>query len=432
MNDVRVALDKIAERRPVLIDLSLTRIHAALAKLGDPHKRLPPVFHVAGTNGKGSTIAYIRAILEACGNDVHVFTSPHLVRYNERIVVAGAEISDQRFVDVLARCDGVVGDDELTFFEMITCTAFLAFSEAPADYLALEVGLGGRLDATNVIDKPLAAVITPVAFDHQDFLGRDLASIAAEKAGIFRPGAPAVVGPQPPEAMAVFEQRALGEGAALRAYGTHWDAYAEHGRLVYQDENGLCDLSAPRLVGGHQIANAGLAVAAIKSAGIGADDHALSTGIERATWPGRLQRLKTGPLIELLRRETGEETEIWLDGGHNPHAARAVAAALGDMEEKSSRPLILIAGIQANKDAQGFFKAFDGIAAAVIAVRADHHGAAKSDDVASAAIAAGLPARACGSVEEAVLFAAGSNREPPRILVCGSLFLAGEILAKNG
>ena len=247
MTNPEAVLARIAEKRPVLIDLGLERMHAALARLGDPHKRLPPVFHVAGTNGKGSTVAFLRAILEADGRSVHTFTSPHLVRFNERIVLGGEEIGDDYLMEVLSRCDREVGSKSLTFFEAVTCAAFLAFSEEPADYLLLEVGLGGRLDSTNVIETSLAALVAPVALDHQQFLGEDLASIAAEKAGVFRPGRPAVVGPQTPTAMQALEASAAVIGAPLFAFGSSWNAFLEHGRLIYQDDDGLSDLAPPRL-----------------------------------------------------------------------------------------------------------------------------------------------------------------------------------------
>jgi dihydrofolate synthase/folylpolyglutamate synthase len=429
--DPATVLARIQERRPVLIDLGLERMRAALARLGDPHLRLPDIFHVAGTNGKGSTCAYLKAILEASGARVHRFTSPHLVRFNERIELAGAAISDDALVDVLTRCDEAVGRKSLTFFEAATAAAFLAFAEHAADYLVLEVGLGGRLDATNVVPCSRAAVVAPVALDHQHFLGETLAEIAGEKAGVFRAGAPAVVGPQSEEAMQVLEARAAAAGARFFAFGSAWSCWSEHGRLIYQDEAGLLDLDPPRLLGAHQISNAGLAVAAIRAAGIPADAAAISRGLASAFWPARLQRLKTGPLIDRARERLDEEPEIWLDGGHNPHAGRAVAAVMADLQERIARPLILISGMQSTKDAKGFFAAFEGLASIVLAVRADHEGAAPAAEVAAAAGRAGLPSEACDSLEEAIDIALELEAEPPRLLVCGSLYLAGEVLKEN-
>ncbi len=420
-------MNAIAARRPSLIDLGLARVEEALGALGDPHRRLPPVLHVAGTNGKGSTIAYMKAMLEAAGARPHVFTSPHLVRFNERIVLAGEMISDAALADVMTRVDEAVGPDALTFFETITCAAFLAFAETPADYLLLEVGLGGRLDATNVIDAPLASVITPIALDHQQFLGADLASIAREKAGIFKRGAPAVIGPQTPESMTALEACAGVAGSKPFVYGSDWTVFAEQGRLVYQDHDGLRDLAAPRLLGAHQIMNAGLAVAALKASSLGLGDEVLSMGVVNAYWPARLQRLTKGPLVTAA----GEGAEIWLDGGHNPHAARAVAAAFSDLEERSGARLVLIAGLQANKDAKGYFAAFEGLASKVYAVTAAHKAAAPAANIAGAARAARLNATTSPSVADAIAAARSENEESLRILICGSLYLAGEVLAEN-
>ena len=429
MSNVEAALERIAARRPQIIDLSLDRVHAALARLGDPHKCLPPVFHVAGTNGKGSTIAFLRSMLEAAEKSVHVYTSPHLVRFNERIVLAGREIADDALIDALNRVDVAVGDEKLTYFETATCAAFLAFVETPADYLILEVGLGGRLDATNVLARPLAAIVAPVDFDHQQFLGETIGQIAAEKAGVFRKGAPAVIGRQDPAALAVLLQHADEIGAEAFAMGRDWDAYAERGRLVFQDEAGLLDLDAPRLPGAHQYDNAALAVAALRFAGLDIPDALLSKGVSSAFWPARLQRLSSGPLIDLATDLLGEAPEIWLDGGHNPHAGRSVAGVMADMETRHSRPLILIAGMQANKNAAGYFENFNGIARYAYCVSADHRGVMAARDLAEAARLAGLTAEPVEDVSKAVSRACQKTQhESPRFLICGSLYLAGEIL----
>ena len=431
MTNIEAALDRIAARRPRIIDLSLDRVHAALDRLGAPHRALPPVFHVAGTNGKGSTIAFLRAMLEAAGKSVHVYTSPHLVRFNERIVLAGEEISDEALINALDAVDRAVGDEKLTYFETITCAAFVAFSQMAADYLILEVGLGGRLDATNVLDKPLAAAVAPVDIDHEKFLGDTIGAIAAEKAGIFRRGAPAVIGRQSEDALAVLLRHAEECGANAFAMGRDWDAYFERGRFVFQDDVGLLDLDAPRLPGAHQAENAGLAVAALRAAGVALDDRVMSNGLAGATWPGRLQRLTQGPLIDIAEALLGEAPEIWLDGGHNPHAGRAVAAAMADMEARAARPLVLISGMQANKDAYGFFANFAGVAKRVCVVAADQEAAAPTNDIANAARAAGLVASEHEHLQDAMRAACGSGKPTPRILICGSLYLAGDVLRDN-
>ena len=432
MSDVETVLAQIANRRPVIIDLSLDRIKAALARLGDPQRKLPPFFHVAGTNGKGSTVAFIRAILEAAGHSVHVYTSPHLVRFNERIVVAGQEISDADLVSVLKRVDGAIGDDMLTYFETTTCAAFLAFAETPADYAIIEVGLGGRLDATNVMEAPLAAVVTPVDLDHQAFLGNTIGEVAGEKAGIFRRRTPAVISHQTPDAMAALQSHAQKTGANIHAFCEQWSVHSEHGKLIYQDDDGLCDLDLPRLPGAHQIENAGTAIAAIRAAGLKIDDATISKGLKNAHWPARMQRLTKGPLIELAHKLLGEEPEIWLDGGHNPHAGKAISALMADLETRSPKPLVMISGMQANKDASGYFAPFSGLAREVFCVAANHDGVLSPDDVMAAAKSGGLNAQACGSIEEAIKKACTDKEyEPPRLLISGSLYLAGEILANN-
>ena len=429
MSEVEATLAQIASRRPVIIDLSLDRMRAALSRLGDPQKRLPPIFHVAGTNGKGSTVAFLRAILEAAGHTVHVYTSPHLVRFNERIVVAGKEISDASLIDALTRTDKAMGDDMLTYFETTTCAAFLAFAETPADYAIIEVGLGGRLDATNVMEPPLSAIVTPVDLDHQSFLGDTLGEIAGEKAGIFRRGAPAVLSRQSADVMAALQDHAQKTRAPIYAFGEQWNVYSEHGRLIYQDDDGLCDLSLPRLPGAHQIDNAGTAIAAIRAAGINIDDAIISKGLMSAQWPARMQRLTKGPLVELAHKRLEQAPEIWLDGGHNPHAGRAIASVMADFEARSARPLVMISGMQANKDAIGYFAPFAGLARAVYCVAADHDGVMTPEEVANAASAAGLDAKPCASLNEAMgLASANKTNEPPRFLISGSLYLAGQVL----
>ena len=421
-------LARIRETRPRIIDLSLDRVKLALSKLGDPHLSLPPVFHVAGTNGKGSTIAFLRSILEAAGSSVHAYTSPHLVRFNERIVLAGAEASDQMIIDCLKACDDAVGEASLTYFEIITCAAFLAFTRVEADFLLLEVGLGGRLDATNVIDAPAASLITPVDFDHQHFLGDTIEEIASEKAGVIKSGAPVFIGPQRPAASQVLRSRADELGAPVFAFGTEWDVWSEHGRLIYQDEAGLSDLPEPRLLGRHQFYNAGLAIAAAKAVVPNISEDQLAEGLKNARWPARMQRLQQGPLVEQAVVLTGDGVELWLDGGHNPHAARTIAETMASLQDKAVRRVILVTGMQDQKDAAGFLSAFEGVASHVFAVSADLETAASPNAIATAAEQAGIPASICSSVEDAIDQACRHQEAPPRILICGSLYLAGEIL----
>lgn len=427
-------LSRLEALHPKVIDLSLGRIQRLLAALGDPHLRLPPVVHVAGTNGKGSTIAFMKAALEAAGKTVHVYTSPHLVRFHERIAVRGAPIGEAELAVLLAECEIMNRSEPITFFEITTAAAFLAFSRTKADFTLLEVGLGGRLDATNVVPRPLAAVIAPVGIDHQEFLGVSLAEIASEKAGILKAGVPCISARQPPEAEAVIERQAARLGCRLVRAGEDFDAHEEHGRLIYQDTDGLLDLPLPRLKGRHQHANAALAIAALRVIGAPADEAAIAKGLGEARWPARLQRLTKGPLVEIAP----EGADIWLDGAHNVMGAEALAQAMSEIEERSQRPLTLILGMLRTKDAEGFLAAFRGLARHLITVPVSGSAAGLSPG-ALYDIAAGLgfEARPAQSVEEGMRFAAETADmelragEAPRILICGSLYLAGEVLREN-
>lgn len=434
--EVRRLLARFENANPANIVLGLERIGAALERLGSPHTKLPPVIHVAGTNGKGSTIAFMRTILAAAGLRVHVYTSPHLVRFNERIVLAGEQISDEVLASVLGRCDAAAGDLPLTYFEAATAAAFLAFAETPADVVLLETGLGGRLDATNVVPDPRACVITPIGMDHMDWLGDTIPAIAAEKAGIIKPGATFVTGVQKPEALDVLRSRALALGADQHILGEDWQIVREGSGFTYEDEQGLSDLALPRMMGGHQIDNAGLAVAALKAAGLAPSDDFISMGITAAEWPARLQRLTRGPLAQMVTRHKGDPGELWLDGGHNAHAARALARALADLEDRNPRPLVLIVAMQKNKDPREFLAPFEGLASHVLTVAADKSGVWGPEELAEAAQKVGLPAQAMPSVSAAVehtVEAFGRSGEgQPRILIAGSLYLAGEVLEKNG
>jgi dihydrofolate synthase / folylpolyglutamate synthase len=434
--DVPTSSHLLAELKtlhPKLIDLSLGRIERLLVKLGSPHERLPPVVHIAGTNGKGSVTAYLKAMCEAAGLRVHVYTSPHLVRFHERIVLAGPPgsaaqpIGEAALVDVLTRTQAVNDGDDITQFEITTAAALLAFAEHPADVLLLEVGLGGRLDATNVVARPRLCVITPVSLDHAEKLGPTVAAIAAEKAGILKPGVTAVIAQQSDDAAGVIMETAARVGAPCILWGEAFDAYEQRGRLIVQREDQLLDLPLPALLGRHQIVNAGTAVAAaLALRDLGLDERAIERGLATVRWPARMQRLDTGPLPALLK----PGSELWLDGGHNPAAGHVLAQTLADLEERSPRPLHLIVGMMGLKDAAGFLRPFCGLAKDVIAVPIPgaHEAPHAPDVLAEAARSIGLRAHVARNVAQAI---EQLERQPgaKRILICGSLYLAGQVLA---
>jgi dihydrofolate synthase / folylpolyglutamate synthase len=432
MTPVDAILSRLLSLHPKKIDLSLERMWRILERLGHPERRLPPVVQVAGTNGKGSTIAFMRAILESAEKNVHVYTSPHLVRFNERFRLGrpggGVIVGDADLAEVLAECERVNDGAPITVFEITTAAALTLFSRHPADVLLMEVGLGGRLDATNVVDHPLASVITPISIDHVDFLGVTIEAIAGEKAGILKAGVPAVLGPQPREALRVIEAAAARLRAPVKAAGQQWMASEERGRLVYQDESGLVDLPAPRLAGRHQFDNAGTAIATLRTIDMKLPASAFEEGIVRADWPARFQRITQGRLTALVP----PGSELWLDGGHNPDGGRAVAATLADLEERVSRPLVLVLGMLGNKDFNGFIRNFSGLARRVITVPIHQDTALAPDALAEAVRRIGIPAEPRQGVAEAL--AAIARRDlhpPPRILITGSLYLAGEVLALN-
>lgn len=415
-------LERLTALHPKRMDLTLDRLERLLAALGHTERHLPPVVHVAGTNGKGSTIAMLRAGLEAAGRQVHVYTSPHLARFHERIRVAGALIGEDRLMALLERCEAANAGLPITFFEITTAAAFLAFAETPADTLLLEVGLGGRLDATNVIARPRLTAITPVSLDHQSFLGDTLEAIAFEKAGILKPGVPCVVGPQEPAAEAVIVARADAVGAELLLHGQDWQVWEEHGRLVFQDLDGLIDLPMPVLIGAHQVANAGVALACLRA--LGAEETDCAAAMTGAEWPARLQRLRHGPLVAAAGK-----AELWLDGGHNPAAGAALAEALTRLP---ARPLHLIVGMLDTKDAAGYLRPLAPLARDLRGVSIPGETATLSAEATvAAARTAGHDARPAVGVAEAV--AEIAVRAPgTRILVCGSLYLAGRVLRENG
>jgi dihydrofolate synthase/folylpolyglutamate synthase len=419
-------LTRLLALHPKIIDLSLDRVARLLAKLGHPERKLPPVVHVAGTNGKGSTVTYLRSILEAAGLTVHAYTSPHLVKFHERIRVAGGLIGEPDLIALLEECECVNGGAPITFFEITTAAALLAFSRTPADYLVLEVGLGGEFDATNVIDAPAVSVITMIDYDHTQYLGETLTLIAHAKAGILKRGRPAVVGPQPDEALAEIERVAARLKVPLAVANRDWQSFEQHGHLIFTDENGLLDLPLPALPGRHQIDNAGSAIAAIRTLNDPrVRDADIAQGLKTARWPARMQRLTGGVLGTLIP----PDTELWLDGGHNPSAGRVLAQAFSELNERRSRPLILVWGMLNTKDAGDFISCFKGVAQRVVAITIpDEPNAVPADALAASARASGLAAETAASIEDAVR-QAGLAAHAPRILIVGSLYLAGRVLA---
>ena len=415
-------LSRMMALHPKIIDLTLDRVWRLLDRLGNPEARLPPVIHIAGTNGKGSTLAMLRAGIEAEGRTCHAYTSPHLARFHERIRLAGALITEDHLAAVLDECEAANGGAPITYFEITTCAAILAMSRVAADCTLLEVGLGGRLDATNVIAGPALTVITPVSMDHQHFLGDTLAAIAGEKAGILKRRVPCVVGPQDEAAMDVIEARAARLGAPLLAHGQHWHVGEERGRLVYQDEHGLCDLPMPNLPGAHQVENAGAALAGLRALGLG--EAACEGAVTRAEWPARMQRLARGPLVE-----AANGAEVWLDGGHNPAAGQALARHLAGL---APRPTHLICGMLNTKDVTGYLAPLARVARGLTAVPVPGEAnTLPAAATAEAARGAGMQAREAGSALAAVQ-AIVAEEPRARILICGSLYLAGGVLRENG
>ena len=418
-------LARLLDLHPKLIDLSLGRMQRLLAALDNPQDKCPPIIHVAGTNGKGSTLAFVRAMLEAAGHRVHAYSSPHLVAFHERITLASQQISEQQLAHYLARCEDANQGHDITFFEITTAAAFCAFAEHEADFLLLEVGLGGRLDATNLVD-PLVTAITPVSLDHEDFLGSSIAGIAAEKAGIIQPNRPVIVAPQVPEAADIIEQTAQAQGAPIARAGQDWQVWEEHGRLVYQDENGLLDLPHPALIGRHQIINAGTAIAIARQLGLGAAE--IGQGLETAQWPARLQKLTSGKLGAPL---TDKGSELWLDGGHNQAAARMLADWLNSQQ---GRPLHMIIGLLTSKAQDNYLAELaqvDGLAGRLnlhFVPIASSDNATPPQELQQAAKRLGLDSQ-CHEHFEAALAAISDAHA--LILIAGSLYLAGDVLRVN-
>ena len=417
-------LSRMMALHPKIIDLTLDRVWRLLDALGNPQNDLPPVIHIAGTNGKGSTQAMIRAGLEAAGHRVHAYTSPHLARFHERIRLSGDLIAEDHLTEILDECYDANGGTPITYFEITTCAAMLAFARTRADYTLLEVGLGGRLDATNVIDQPKLTVITPVSLDHQSFLGDTLTEIAGEKAGIIKRRVPCIVGPQEPEAMEVIEAQAARNMAPLLAYGQHWTAGPDATRMVYQDESSLLDLPRPNLPGDHQIQNAGCALTALCQLGV--DDAVCEAAVTQAHWPARMQRLTSGPLADCARQAGAD---LWLDGGHNPAAGEAIAAHLQSLP---TRPLHIICGMLNTKDVTGYLAPLAQVASSLHAVSIPGEAnTLPADQTMQAAASVGISASKAASVSKALEQILQEN-PASRVLICGSLYLAGVVLQENG
>jgi len=427
-------LAQLTALHPKKIDLGLGRIERVLSTLGNPQLRLPPAVHIAGTNGKGSSTAFLRAMIEAEGKTAHIYTSPHLVQFNERITLASEEIADDILFDVLQRVMDANAGQPLSFFEATTAAAFLTFSEHAADYAIIEVGLGGLYDATNVFD-PVACIITPVSYDHAEFLGRDLAGIAREKAGIIKPHVPVFSGRQEDLVQAVLRNEAAKNRAPIKFLTEDFRAYREQDRMVFDANDVLLDLPRPALVGAHQIDNAGVVITAARSLGL--SDKAISKGLTTVSWPARLQNLTTGPFAKMMAESGGE---LWLDGGHNPHAAAALANVMAELQDRTERVLVLVMGILGNKDAGKFLDAFTGLASCVIAIDIPGSPALSPETLKELAENRGMSAQVASHLTDAVQRAISTGEAlsrqdatqpiiPPRVLICGSLYLAGQVLS---
>lgn len=438
-----IVLERLNRLHPKIIDLGLDRVADLLQRVGNPQDRLPPVVHVAGTNGKGSTVAYLRAMLEAASYRVHVYTSPHLVRFHERIRLAGKLIDEQRLVELLEYCERANDQRNITFFEITTVAAFLAFADTPADILLLETGLGGRLDATNMVARPLATILTPISMDHMQYLGDTLAKIAFEKAGIMKAGTPSVVGPQPPEALAVFEERAAKLNVPLLRAGREWTCVAESegsstiDGMRFRDANRDLHLPRPALLGDFQIDNAGMAIATLPCLGdIDVRDAAIERGLREVKWPARMQRIASGRFAANLPAGW----EIWLDGGHNESAGAAIASIVRDWQRDdraaghAPKPLHLIFGMLNTKQPVDFLRHLAPLAASLqaVAIGGGHQNLTVAEMLDAARNAGVANPQEAATIDAALAQIRTREPQPSRILFCGSLYFAGEVLAGNG
>ncbi len=424
-------IEQLSAIHPKGFDLSLDRITGLLEKLGNPHLQIPPAIHVAGTNGKGSTLAFIRAILEAGGYKVHVHTSPHLVNWNERYRLAGKLVDDDTLANTIERVASANDGKPITIFEIMSAVMFVLFSEHRADFSLVEVGLGGRFDATNVLQNPVVTAITPVALDHQAYLGDTIAKIAFEKAGIIKRGSPVAVGIQQDEALEVIREVAEKNASRLSIARQDFDFDREATGFVFQDTDGLLDLPSPRLSGEHQLANAALAIATIRLSEIEIADSAFEKAMETVTWPGRLERLAKGRITAQFH----DNADIWIDGGHNPNAGEAIAEELAKQIQLSNTKLLMICGMINTKEPVGYFTPFAELDTEVLTVPISMSDAGiPPDELANHAIKAGLKASPFGSIDEAVSYAQELRQAEKniRVLFSGSLYMIGEILERNG
>jgi len=433
------AIERLLQIHPKGFDLSLDRMELLLEKLGNPQLKIPPVFHVAGTNGKGSTTAFLRAMLEASGKAVHVHTSPHLVNWNERYRIGqiggGELIEDKKLEDAILRAEAANGGKPITVFEIMSAVAFILFAEAPADYCVIEVGLGGRFDATNVLRNPAACLITPVGLDHQAYLGDTIEKIAFEKAGIIKPDVPVYVAEQANSVLDVIGRVAAKNKSTMTVARQDYDFYEQSGRFVYQDEFGLLDLPMPALAGTHQLANAALAISALRGELPDLTTEAMEIGLRNVSWPGRFEKLKPGQLIKALPEDLQSGMDIWIDGGHNPQAGAAIATELANLDERAAMPVVMVAGMLTTKDAAGFFDAFKDLVSLVVTVPVNDSDVSYSPDELSEVVAkCGINSFAAKSLEAALLAIAQNEMAggTVRVLICGSLYLVGEVLRKNG
>ncbi len=430
MSESEQILERLLSLHPKKIDLSLGRLEALLARMGNPHLALPPVIHIAGTNGKGSTTAFLRAMLEAMGKRVHVYTSPHLCRYHERYRLAGRLVSEEQLVEALNEVVRINDDAPITVFEVITAVGFKLFHETPADVLLLEVGLGGRFDATNVIQAPALSIITPVSIDHVEFLGPSVDKIAFEKAGIIKPHVPVVVSEQVEAARDVIEEVARQKQAPAFFAGQDFQGREERGRFVFEDGAGLLDLPLPRLLGAHQISNAATAIAALRQFAPAITAQQIEAGLRSVSWPARMQHLTHGHLLSLLP----DGAELWLDGGHNAAGGAVLAAAMRDLARRAPRPFVMICGTLSTKDTAGFLSPFAGLVDEVVAVPVPGEQASRpAADVAEAARSVGLQAQVAADFRSALEnLGRRQAKTPLRVLIAGSLYLAGQVLTENG